>query len=231
MKTLRKTLFIAALFLTAVACGKKESPAPQNTENNNPVPVIDNCGTDNPVEKLAWIGELRLKSYPQPRMYAYIHENKTIFAFSECADCNDEKVKIFNCKGETLAEGKAKCDEILQKANSQKLLFDGNLTDCDRVENPAKEVSYLAWIIKESETDAAITGKSDLIIYSCLYRGRRIYGVGIMYNGKYAPDYIYSFWDCNSNCLAHIAPVRPDDTFNNIFSESSHFELIYIYKP
>jgi hypothetical protein len=71
---------------------------------------------------------------------------------------------------------------MLQKANRQKLVFDGNLTDCDRVKNPATDIAWIAEIIREAEAIKERIKKEGGTGYpgfhrieSCLYKGKRIY--------------------------------------------------------
>jgi hypothetical protein len=161
-----------------------------------------------------------------------------VFAFSPCFDCGDDKMTIFNCKGETLADGKAKCDVMLQKANRQKLVFDGNLTDCDRVKNPATDIAWIAELIKSEKALIQAGGNGSSVIQSYLYRGKRIYFVlscGSGYNCTPFPfsgsgSIVYAdVATCSTEYLGGFGGVQYDPRYTEILKEISH--PILIYKP
>ncbi|MCD4698013.1 MAG: hypothetical protein K8S16_17450 [Bacteroidales bacterium] len=125
MKT--KLIFIIiVLALLSFSCNK-------TTDNQKPFPETGICNTENPLEELEWLKEIKTiiemrEIYVGAQIIAYKYYDEDVFWIDECYGCPDNLIKIYNCSGEVICEfggisGLNTCPDFFENATDSTMLL------------------------------------------------------------------------------------------------------------
>ena len=112
-------VFILTLFFLSCTSGNED---------------LTTCGTNNPLEDIAWLKELKegveMSASPAKAIFIqYTYNDKTVFSIDTCADCTDNLIKVYNCDKEVICEfggieGLNTCPDFEQKATNKLILWE-----------------------------------------------------------------------------------------------------------
>jgi len=110
-------LFILILF----SCKEKEK-------------VPEACGTDDPLENIHWLKELKTSLELSAKMAGaqiilYRYHGEDVFLINDCYNCMDGLIQVYNCSGEVICQfggfiGMNTCPDFFEEATDSTMLWD-----------------------------------------------------------------------------------------------------------
>ena len=95
---------------------------------------INNCGTETPLEDIAWLKELKTNfekdfSLTKRRITQYNYKGNTVFMIEHCVNCADSMATVFDCeKNEVCAfggiAGVNTCPDFGKSATNKKVIWE-----------------------------------------------------------------------------------------------------------
>ena len=100
-------------------------------ETNNPQYA---CGTDDPLENLQWLKELKVSLEMSAKMTGaqiiqYQYQEDDVFLVNDCYNCMDGLIQVFNCEGDVICQfggiiGMNTCPDFFEEATDSTMLWD-----------------------------------------------------------------------------------------------------------
>jgi len=116
----RPLSLLAMFFILLISC---------NTDDNG-----QNCDTDNPLEEISWLKEIKFVMEANMKMTGsqiirYKYKGEYVFLVNTCYNCMDGLISVYDCDGEVICEfggfaGLNTCPDFESEATDSTMLFD-----------------------------------------------------------------------------------------------------------
>ncbi len=121
---MRKFLRISTIFITLIlfSC------------NDNSDEVVTTCKTNNPLQDIAWLKEIKTNFEIQVlvhkvKIVQYTYKNNTVFLIDRCVNCPDTQTVVYSCTKEVICtfggiSGENTCPNFENEATNKIVLWE-----------------------------------------------------------------------------------------------------------